>query len=169
MIAIWGIVGYKEYELANGREIVLKTVPVDPRDIFRGEYVILRYEISDIDTYDYGYYYSNYEGDNSDYGKGDTVYVTLSEPFSGQGPLKYNTVSKIKPSGYAQPFIKGTVTEVVKDEEYGRVLLEVEYGIESYFVEEGTGKAIEQQARRGDLRVKVVLDKDGNATIKSLE
>ena len=30
--------------LEDGREVVLKNVPVDPRDLFRGEYVILNYE-----------------------------------------------------------------------------------------------------------------------------
>ena len=32
--------------LANGREVVLDVVPVDPRSLFRGDYVILGYDIS---------------------------------------------------------------------------------------------------------------------------
>ena len=34
--------------LKNGREIVLPIVPVDPRDLFRGEYVRLGYEINTV-------------------------------------------------------------------------------------------------------------------------
>ena len=34
--------------LKNGREIVLPIVPVDPRDLFRGEYVRLGYDISTV-------------------------------------------------------------------------------------------------------------------------
>src|SRR5690606_26923443 len=36
--------------LANGREIVLDVVPVDPRSLFRGDYVILGYDISRFNT-----------------------------------------------------------------------------------------------------------------------
>ena len=32
-----------------GQEILLKTAPVDPNDLFRGDYVNLRYDISTID------------------------------------------------------------------------------------------------------------------------
>lgn len=34
--------------LTSGREIVLETVPVDPRSLFRGDYVTLRYAISPV-------------------------------------------------------------------------------------------------------------------------
>ena len=32
--------------LSNGREVVLEVIPVDPRSLFRGDYVILGYDIS---------------------------------------------------------------------------------------------------------------------------
>ena len=34
--------------LKNGREIVLPIVPVDPRSLFRGDYVILSYPVSSV-------------------------------------------------------------------------------------------------------------------------
>ena len=54
----WGIVivqaafliswaGWHEYVRSQAPVIHLKTVPVDPRDLLRGDYMILRYEISD--------------------------------------------------------------------------------------------------------------------------
>lgn len=55
--------------IGSGREIVLDTVPVDPRSLFRGDYVILNYGISRLDTRKLG-------GDDS-FERGDTVYVTL--------------------------------------------------------------------------------------------
>ena len=58
-------------------------------------------------------------------------------------------------------FIKGTV----KDVQGSR--LNIEYGIESYFVPEGKGREIERQIGR-NLDVKVAIDKFGNAVIKSL-
>ena len=38
--------GEREYILKNGKLIHLRTAPVDPRDLFRGDYVRLNYEIS---------------------------------------------------------------------------------------------------------------------------
>jgi uncharacterized membrane-anchored protein len=39
------IIYTQESIVTKGNTIILKTRPVDPRDLFRGEYVILRYEI----------------------------------------------------------------------------------------------------------------------------
>ncbi len=44
--ALGWIVAKRMRILTTGREIVLKTEPVDPRDLFRGHYVRLAYEIS---------------------------------------------------------------------------------------------------------------------------
>src|SRR3954468_17876028 len=35
--------------LRNGREVRLEVVPVDPRDLFRGDYVVLGYRIGTVD------------------------------------------------------------------------------------------------------------------------
>jgi uncharacterized membrane-anchored protein len=40
--------GEREYLLKNGKVILLRTAPVDPRDLFRGDYIRLNYEISRI-------------------------------------------------------------------------------------------------------------------------
>lgn len=40
------LIGWNEVQLARGRDVVLRTVPVDPIDLMRGRYVRLRYEIS---------------------------------------------------------------------------------------------------------------------------
>ena len=34
--------------LRDGREVVLKVEPIDPRDLLRGDYVWLRYEVSSV-------------------------------------------------------------------------------------------------------------------------
>jgi len=39
LIIIGGFIGFKEYTLRTGQEVVLKTVPIDPRDLFRGDYI----------------------------------------------------------------------------------------------------------------------------------
>ncbi len=50
LVIIIGFIGFKEFTLKTGVEVLLKTAPVDPRDLFRGDYVILRYDVSTIDT-----------------------------------------------------------------------------------------------------------------------
>ena len=42
IVFLLGLVGYRESILSLGRTAVLETVPVDPRDLFKGEYVTLR-------------------------------------------------------------------------------------------------------------------------------
>ncbi len=36
-----GILAYRAHWVATGQRVVLRTAPVDPRDIFRGEYLEL--------------------------------------------------------------------------------------------------------------------------------
>ncbi len=40
-----GATAREEVRLERGREILVRTLPVDPRDPLRGDYVVLRYEI----------------------------------------------------------------------------------------------------------------------------
>ena len=47
-------------------------------------------------------------------------------------------------------------------------LLQVEYGIESFFVQEGKGRDIESGRIGRDLKVEAVLRKDGKAMLKAL-
>ncbi len=49
-----GIIAYRQYWVATGEKILLRTAPVDPRDIFRGDYISLRYDISTLDLDDVG-------------------------------------------------------------------------------------------------------------------
>ena len=49
LVIIGGFIFSKQMTLLTGKEVLLKTVPVDPRDLFRGDYVVLRYDISTID------------------------------------------------------------------------------------------------------------------------
>ena len=48
LIVLAYMAGEREYVLRNGKVIHLRTAPIDPRDLFRGDYVRLNYEISRI-------------------------------------------------------------------------------------------------------------------------
>ncbi len=141
----------KEKVLNEGTLIELETRPVDPRDLLRGDYVVLNYQINGV----------NFDKDFGTVSPGKEVFVKLEK----RG--RYWEVKKAYPrlpadTGiFMQGIIKGG----------GRFDNRVEYGIESYFVPEGKGKKIEEIIRRGNkdkITVEVAVGKAGNAVIKQL-
>ena len=138
------IIGGNELALARGTEVRLRTVPIDPVDLFRGRYVVLRYEISRLPAV----YPAR---------RGDTVYVELEEQ---DGAWTGTLAVPERPE--SRPFIRGRVTRVHGDE------VDVEYGIETYFADEAEARRLEREAGRR-LRVDVVLDRDGRARIEGVE
>jgi len=91
---------------------VLATMPVDPFDPLRGQYIIINYEISRINA-------------SGDYQNGDTIYVLLKA--DDKGIWRQNGISNEKPKD--SDFIKGKVTNASGNN------LRIEYGIEQYFFE----------------------------------
>ena len=133
-----GVIAYNEAKLASGEDVRLHVQPVDPVDFFRGEYVALTYDISRIDV--------------GGLDPGTTVYVPLHEE---DGFWTGSSAALDKPSG---TFIRGHTSE----------LGGIEFGIETYFVEEGQSRKYEQAVGRGNLYVDVAIDDDGGAKIKRL-
>ncbi|MFN2115258.1 MAG: GDYXXLXY domain-containing protein [Anaerolineae bacterium] len=149
----------KQRTVLTGDTIMLRTVPVDPRSLFRGDYVVLRYEISSLDLGELAF------GSRlGTFAAGDTVYVVL-EP-DGTGVYDAVTVARRAPDlAYGQATLRGTVQST-----FGAApqqTLAVEYGIESYFVPEGTGREIER-ARGDSLRVEVAVDGGGRGVVRQV-
>ena len=139
-----GLIGWNEVQLARGTEVRLKTVPVDPLDLFRGRYVRLRYEISSVRV-------------AGAVVPGATVYVPLrreGERWTGR------VATPERPDDGT--FIRGRVRNV----HGGRA--EVEYGIETYYADEDEAPRLEREARDA-LYVDVVLGSDGKARISGVE
>ena len=162
-----GFIADKEYTLRTGTEVMLKTLPVDPRDLFRGDYVILNYEISTLDM-------EKIPAEDSYFTYNDRIYMAL-ELKDGYGVPK--KIYRTPPEN--EFYIKGTVKDVLYEWETDESdlateetikELRIDYGIESYFVPEGRGIEIEREQRAGSkgVDVKVIVDKYGNAVIKSL-
>lgn len=168
LLTFSGLIAYKEYTLRTGTEVMLKTLPVDPRDLFRGDYVTLNYEISTLDL-------EKLQAEDSNFYNDEPVYLAL-ELKNGYGVPKEIYTTPPKDGLY----IKGKITNIIYDwktdesgimtEEETIEELRVDYGIESYFVPEGRGMEIEEAQRTGKTEVaaKVIIDKYGNAVIKSL-
>lgn len=150
------IVGKYHYISAVGEVITLKTAPVDPRDLFYGDYVILNYEVSQIDR-------STVKTDLREEREGPiTVYVLLEKrnhPWyeavgvyeNRPAPSENQAVLRAKLS-YFQPNMD---------------TFSLTYGLERYYVEENTGRQWEE--RRDELSlVDVRVTDGGDAVIERL-
>lgn len=150
LLLLAGLAGGKMFTLQTGREVLLRTVPVDPRDLFRGDYVVLSYDLSTIDV-------GQAAAPAEAFETGEPIYVRLAERDGYAAPAG---VSK-RPPGADALCLRGRVADV--DGTQVRVL----YGIESYFVPEGKGRVLEQ-ARGKPLAVRAAVDRFGGAAIKGL-
>jgi uncharacterized membrane-anchored protein len=123
-----------------GQEVRLQTAPVDPRDMLYGDYVTLNYDISNIDL-------SQFDQSPK---RGDTVYVVLKK--EGQ----YDQLVSVylhKPSiSSEQSIVKGRVESV--NQNPNAQLVHVVYGFERYYVQEGTGKELEDKRGQFDVIIK---------------
>lgn len=136
--------------LNHGKEIVLKTEPVDPRDVFRGDYVILSYEISSLNLNKTPYDYEFMDG--------ELIYAVLSEK---ETYWTIDSISHTKPAIEDKDVcMKGIVTRNAGD------TIMIEWGIESYFVPEGEGGHIQEQME--NVSGIVSVDTDCSAVVKQL-
>ena len=140
LVFLIGFISVKETALRTGAEVVLQTVPVDPRSLLQGDYAILDYEIASLPPF------------MQDRPRGELVYVVLEEQPDVWQAARY---AEVRRPVAGEVFIKGRV-----DREG-----HADFGIGTFFIPEGTGHIIEG-AR--DVKVMVNLDSDGNAIIKRL-
>ncbi|WP_454656473.1 GDYXXLXY domain-containing protein [Bosea beijingensis] len=152
--------------LRGGTEIRLRSVPVDPRDLFRGDYVVLSYPISTVETDAAG---------KAEFERGERVYVSLGR--DEQGFAKATGVSRDWPKASdGVVVIAGRVTAnsacaTMADGSFDcsgrRNRLRIAYGLESYFVPQGEGKAIET-TDKARIEVVAAVSSSGEAAIKRL-
>ena len=156
----------RQATLNSAHVVTLKMAPVDPRDIFRGDYVILNYEISTLEL-------DKLQGEDA-FGYGDKVFVTLVRNGDTWNATAIARKPVPAPGGVA---IAGTVDSFTSREAPAGAdpnappplkSVTITYGIESYFVPEGTGHVIEDERRKGELSVDVAIDDAGRAAIKAL-
>lgn len=162
-VLLTGVLGWmvldRVWLLRKGREIVLPIRPVDPRDLFKGDYARLGYDISRLDRALFA------PGDWQDGIRQDplanvTVYVTLEQ----QGDQTWKPVAVTRRRPAPQP--PGRVVLRGRTQSWDQSV--VAYGLERYFVPEGTGGRIEDMARKSQLSAIVAVDASGRAAIKGL-
>ena len=145
---------FKAGPLWTGETILLRVVPVDPRDIFRGDYVTLNYEFSRVPSEGIPGLGSASHHRRRDW-QGKTVFVSLVPEEDGKHwqALRYSTE---RPT--SGRYIRGTIVGWNS----------IQYGIESYYVQEGQGREYEDAVRSKKLSAEVALAADGRAVLRRL-
>jgi uncharacterized membrane-anchored protein len=155
------MVGDRAMILKNGREIRLQVVPVDPHELFRGDYVVLSYPMSSLQT--------NRIGGDDDFYFGEPIYVTLTEEGEGWAASAMNHV---RPEG-ADVVLKGTVSSVTDlgnncGDAKACAIYGVDYNLEQFFVPEGAGRELEKLRNDQKVSVDVAVLPSGRAQLKRL-
>ena len=161
IIALIWIAAKREWIVQTGETAFIRTAPIDPRDIFRGDYVRLSYEAATFskDQVRDGLLERTLK-------RGDTVYVPVT--LDKRGLIQPMYVTDIQPE--EGPFLRGHISNrFYRDNEWNS--LQVKYGIEQYFVQQGKGLEIEKQrgTRTGiqvPMEMELALSQDGTAIIK---
>ena len=152
-LVVVGFVVREERIRATGRQIVLKAAPVDPRDLLRGDYVILGYEIQQLPSY------------GPDVVEGDTVIVRLRREgdyyvidVAGRYPPYWSarTEQDVRPGDVV---LRGTVVDAGTGGAGARVAYP---NLDRFYVPAGTGNLPKPPD------AVVVVDREGNARIIEL-
>src|SRR5690606_40425584 len=141
--------------LWTGDEIRVKTVPVDPRSLLRGNYARLEYEFSRFPP----------ESLSEDFltqhiRAGQPVYVSLTE--GADGLHQPTAVSLVQPAQGV--FLRGRTAHRYQPCD----VLAVNYGIEALFAPKEAALALERQLRTDAIAV-LMVSANGHARIKAVE
>ncbi|MEI5680571.1 MULTISPECIES: GDYXXLXY domain-containing protein [unclassified Mesorhizobium] len=147
--------------LRNGQEVLLKVEPVDPRDLLRGDYVRLGYDISAVPV-------EIVVNRPTDAAKADfrSIYVRVKKGPDGFWYPASASLEKVfaAPPADGEVDLHGTVIYGVPED--GNI--GVHYGIERFYLPEGEGLAIERDMRVRSFGILAAVDKNGTPQIKAL-
>ena len=157
LVILSGLSGKGLVPRITSDRVRFEVIPVDPRDMMRGEYIILGYEFSrlpeDVTLIDERI--KSYKTMTNFNQKSIDVYVTL----------KFN----LKEDIYKGVFFGSTPPTKGR---YLRGKLNsnnrIEFGIEAFYLQEGKGQIYEQAIREKKLVAEVYLAPDGSAQMKQV-
>lgn len=157
LLALAGMAGKRETIRAYGEKIYLRSAPIDPRDPFRGDFVRLSYDLSNVKESDMRGTLIQRKKE-----KGTPVYAVLKSGGDDVYALDYLTDEKPEQG----VFLKGYTTYRWEYQNSAPV----KYGIEKYFVQQGKG--LEMETRLGSrnalqvpIEMQIAVGNDGTAVI----
>lgn len=149
----------KEIAFERGQRVLLATKPVDPRDMLRGDYLTLRFDISDLPR-------NKVRGDIPAEPLGKKIYVALI-PAGKFHQIDFASFAAI-PVTASRVVMRGTIDDRFAwmrnqpGDNGATTPLQVSYGLERYYVAEGTGNP------RGQLTVEVAVSAGGEPLMREV-
>ncbi len=148
LFVVLAMVGKAALPLWTGTEIRVKTVPRDPRSMFRGNYARLDYEIGTLPK-------EVFKAERI-LRRGEIVYVTLKQ--SKNGLYDFSSVSFDKPGEGI--FLRGRITHTYPP-------YRVDYGIEAFFAPKKKALKLERDLRNSGVAILMVTD-SGRVSLKDV-
>jgi len=131
--------------LEYGQEVKLSTVPVDPRDIFRGDHVVLRFAIEEVDQEVVSPGLLSKINDKERYmGEDIKVYVTLKPDDKGI----YRAILVSDKSPVDDIYVRGVIEN---NSRRGDIVINYGNNLSRFYVKENTGLELEEAARKGQV------------------
>jgi uncharacterized membrane-anchored protein len=148
-----GTVVVQERALASGKVILLETQRIDPRDLLQGDYLILNYKISNVPTNLFS------PPVKKDLPYGTKIFVALAP-----GTNQFHVVTRASTNEFAPSADEVLLKGKSAWERWNSPtnFVHVEYGIERFYVAEGTGNPT------GKLTAQVVVPSSGRGHIKEV-
>jgi uncharacterized membrane-anchored protein len=150
---ILGTAFTQERLLRVGQIVLLETQPVDPRDLLRGDYVRLNYKISNVPANLFS------PPVKTDLPSGTTIFVALAPTGTNQLYEATRAGTENFTPAANEVLLRGKTAQNWRNNAGS---IHVEYGLEQYFVAEGTGNP------QGKLTVQAAVSKSGRANIKEV-
>lgn len=158
---LWVVATATTQEIAfeRGQRVLLATKPVDPRDMLRGDYLTLRFDISDVPR-------DKVRGDIPAESVGKKIYVALA-PAGKYHQIEFASFAAI-PATTGRVIMRGTIDDRfawTRNQQGGNGAakpLQVMYGLERYYVPEGTGNPL------GELTAEVSVSAGGEPLLREV-
>lgn len=147
LAVVGGMVALEQFSMGNAQTIYLKVVPVDPRDFFRGDYVVLGYDFDRVIQRDLP-------------GTSDRLFVTVTPSADGKA-WEATSASKSRPD-------TGVYLEGKRNRWSPWAINGPQFGIEAFYVQEGQGRHWEKAIREKKVLAEVLVAPLGKARLKGL-
>lgn len=146
--------------LRNGTEVVLRSLPVDPRDLMRGDYVTLSYDMSNLPV-------KLIRGEPPYKSGLNYVYVVMTKHPDGAWRVTRAQFDMPDALQDNEIFVRGELDAPIMAYS-DNATVAVVYGIERYYVPEGEGLVIEKAQFANKTDIVLAVNAKGVAAIRAI-